>query len=94
MRVLVDRLLSEENYHILIDGLESKDLELKFKCVNGILEAIKLENNRGFLANQELIEKLTRGLVDVMEFSRVESKYLQALYLLVSTNGIYYCLKL
>ena len=87
-RVLIDRLLSHDNFKTLIDGLESKDLVLKFKCINALLEAAKLEMHRGLLATQEIICKLVKGLLDLADYSGAESNSLQALHLL-NIDGIY-----
>lgn len=85
---MVDRLLSQQNYRLLVNGLDSKDLEFKNKCINGLLEAAKCEMNQGLLANQEIIQKLVHGLVGLKEYPSCESKSLHALYLL-NIDGIF-----
>ncbi len=81
-RVLIDRLLSHQNSGILLDGLESRKLDVKFKCINALLEAAKFEMYHGILATQEIIDRLVKGLLDLGDYQSAESNSLHALYLL------------
>ena len=85
---MIDRLLSQQNYKLLVNGLDSQDLEFKKKCINGLLEAAKIEMNQGMLANQEIIQKLVHGLVGLKEYPSCESNSLHILYLL-NIDGIF-----
>jgi hypothetical protein len=86
-RVLIDRLLSQRNFKLLMDGLDSKDLMFKIKCINALLEAVKIEINPGMLATQEIIKKLVESLVDLHEYPSSQSQSLRVLFLL-NIDGI------
>lgn len=86
-RVLIDRLLSQQNFKLLVDGLDSQDIQFKIKCINALLEAAKIEINPGILATQEIIKKLVDCLVDLCDYPSSESQSLRALFLL-NIDGI------